>query len=86
MVTLSNQILIDFLRLNNRAQTTRNEQLGKQLDAIILSLGGSQRNEISCGRENEDGDPYGFPKSSMSYDFPQNQLGNLFINILNEIL
>jgi len=86
MVTLSNQILIDFLRLNNRAQTIRNEQLGKQLDAIILSLGGTQRSEISCGREKEEGDPYGFPKTSMSYDFPENQFQNLFINLLNTIL
>ena len=86
MVIISNQILIDFLRLNNRAQTTRNEQLGKQLDTIIFSLGGSQRNGIACGRENEDGDPYGFPKTSMSYDFPENQFQNLFTNLLNTIL
>ena len=85
MVIISNQILIDFLRLNNLAENIRNEQLGKQLDAIIISLGGSQRNEISCGRENEDGDPYGFPKTSMSYDFPKNQLQNLFNNLLNTI-
>jgi hypothetical protein len=86
MVIISNQILIDFLRLNNRAREVRNEQLGKQLDTIILSLGGSQRNEISCGRDNEMGDPYGYPKSSMSYDFPENQLQNLFVNIRNSIL
>jgi len=86
MVIISNQILIDFLRLNNRASEVRNEQLGKQLDAIILSLGGSQRNEISCGRDNEEGNPYGFPKSSMSYDFPENQFQNLFNNLLNTIL
>jgi len=86
MVIISNQILIDFLRLNNRARNIRNEQLGKQLDTIILSFGGSQRNEISCGRDNEEGDPFGYPKSSMSYDFPENQFQNLFTNILNTIL
>ncbi|MDD3939680.1 MAG: hypothetical protein PHF49_03465 [Patescibacteria group bacterium] len=86
MIIISNQILIDFLRLNNRAVEIRNEQLGKQLDVIIIRLGGRQRIEVSAGRDNEEGDPFGFPKTSMSYDFPQNQLGDLFVNILNEIL
>jgi len=86
MIIISNQILIDFLRLNNRAVEIRNEQLGKQLDVIIIRLGGRQRTEVSAGRDNEEGDPFGFPKTSMSYDFPQNQLGDLFVNILNEIL
>ena len=86
MICISNQILIDFLRLNNCAENVRNEQLGKQLDTIILSLGGTQRGEISCGRENEEGDPFGFPKTSMSYDFQENQLQNLFNNLLNSIL
>lgn len=86
MIEISNQILIDFLRLNNRANNVRNEQLGKQLDEIIISLGGSQRNEIPCGRDKEDSNPFGFPKTSMSYSFPDNQLQNLFINILNSIL
>ena len=86
MILISNQILIDFLRLNNHAQNVRNDQLGKQLDSIILALGGGQRNEISCGRDNEVGDPFGFPKTSMSYDFPENQFQDLFTNILNTIL
>lgn len=85
MVIISNQILIDFLRVNNRGMSVRNEQLGKQLDAVIIQLGGKQRNEIGCGRDNEEGNPFGFPKTSMSYDFPENQLQNLFINILNSI-
>jgi len=83
MIVISNQILIDFLRLNKRAINIRNEQLGKQLDSIIIQLGGVQRNEISSGRENEAGKPFGFPKTSMCYDFPQNQLKNLLTNILN---
>ena len=86
MTLISNQILIDFLRLNNRANDVRNEQLGKQLDKIIIRFGGIQRNEIACGRDNEDGDPFGFPKTSMSYDFPENQFQDLFTNILNTIL
>jgi hypothetical protein len=86
MIIISNQILIDFLRLNNRAVKIRNEQLGKQLDGIIIRLGGKPLKEVSAGRDNEEGNPFGFPKTSMSYDFPQNQLQNLFINLLNSIL
>jgi len=74
MIIISNQILINFLRLNNRVVKIRNEQLGKQLDGIIIRLGGRQRTEVSAGRDNEEGDPFGFPKASTSYDFPQNQL------------
>ncbi len=55
MIIISNQILIDFLRLNNRAVEIRNEQLGKQLDEIIIRLGGRQRKEVSAGRGNEEG-------------------------------
>lgn len=55
MIIISNQILIDFLRLNNRAVEIRNEQLGKQLDEIIIRLGGRQRTEVSAGRGNEEG-------------------------------
>lgn len=55
MIIISNQILIDFLRLNNRAVEIRNEQLGKQLDEIIIRLGGRQRAEVSAGRGNEEG-------------------------------
>ena len=86
MILISNQILIDFLRLNNRASDIRNEPLGKQLDKIIRELEGTPRNEIACGRDNEEGDPYGFPKVSMSYDFPKEKLSALFENILNAIL
>lgn len=86
MIVISNQILIEFLRLNNRALDIPNDQLGKQLDKIIKELGGNQRDRISAGRENEAGDYLGNPKTSMSYDFPQNQLQNLFINLLNSIL
>jgi len=82
MIIISNQILIDFLRLNNRAVNIRNEQLGKQLDEIIIRLGGRQRTEISAGRDNEDGDPFGFPKTSMSYDFPLEHIQEL----LNELV
>ncbi|NLJ81635.1 MAG: hypothetical protein GX330_00710 [Bacteroidales bacterium] len=85
MIVISNQILIDFLRLNNRANDVRNEQLGKQLDDIIKKLGGTQHERVDGGRSNEEGQPYGFPKTSMSYDFPENQLQTLFINILNTI-
>ena len=80
------QILIDFLRLNNRAVKIRNEQLGKQLDGIIIRLGGKPLKEVSAGRDNEEGNPFGFPKTSMSYDFPESQIGNLFTNLLNDIL
>ena len=86
MVIISNQILIDFLRLNNRAENVRNEQLGKQLDEIIKQLGGIQNDRVDGGRNNKEGQPYGFPKTSMSYDFPEKQFQNLFINILNSIL
>ena len=86
MIVISNQILIDFLRLNNRALDIPNDQLGKQLDKFIKELGGNQRDRISAGRENEAGDYFGNPKTSMSYDFPENQLQNLFINLLNSIL
>ena len=86
MIVISNQILIEFLRLNNRALEIPNDQLGKQLDKIIKDFGGMQRDKVSAGRENEAGDLLGFPRTSQSYDFPQNQLGNLFVNILNEIL
>ncbi len=86
MVLISNQILIDFLRLNHRGVKVRNEQLGKQLDAIIISLGGRQVKEVSCGRDNEVSNSYGYPKRSMSYDFPKAQLSNLFTHILKEIL
>lgn len=55
MIIISNQILIDFLRLNNRAVEIRNEQLGKQLDEIIIRLGGRQRKEVSASRGNEEG-------------------------------
>jgi hypothetical protein len=82
MIIISNQILIDFLRLNNPNLNIRNEQLGKRLDEIIEELGGIQIKEIACGRDNEDGKPFGFPKTSMSYDFPQGQLQNLFDRIL----
>lgn len=86
MVIISNQILIDFLRLNNRASNISNDQLGKKLDKIIKELGGNQRDRVSAGRENEAGDYLGNPKTSMSYDFPENQLQILFINVLNSIL
>ncbi len=86
MVIISNQILIDFLRLNNRASNISNDQLGKKLDKIIKELGGNQRDRVSAGRENEAGDYLGNPKTSMSYDFSENQLQNLFINVLNSIL
>ncbi len=77
MIIISNQILIDFLRLNNRAVGIRNEQLGKQLDEIIIRLGGRQRAEIPAGRDNEEGNPFGFPKTSMSYDFPLEHIQEL---------
>ena len=86
MVIISNQILIDFLRLNNRAENIPNDQLGKQLDKIIKKLGGVQNGRTLSGRENEEGQPLGFPKTSMNYILHQNQLQNLFTNILNEIL
>ncbi|MGC3977802.1 MAG: hypothetical protein QM751_05925 [Paludibacteraceae bacterium] len=86
MIIISNQILIDFLRLNNRALNVRNEQLGRQLNEIVIQLGGTQRYEIHCGRDNEKSQPLEFPKTSMSYNFPQNQLQNLYNNILNSIL
>lgn len=86
MIIISNQILIDFLRLNGRAGGIANNQLAKQLDKIVKGFGGIQRDKVSAGRKNEEGDLLGFPKTSQSYDFPQNQLDNLFINILNEIL
>jgi len=82
-IVISNQILIDFLRLNSRVKDVRNDQLGKQLDGIIRQLGGKQIREISSGRDNETGDYFGPPKTSMSYDFPQNQLQNLFNDILS---
>ena len=77
MIIISNQILIDFLRLNNRAVEFRNEQLGKQLNEIIIRHGGRQRAEISAGRGNEDGNSFGFPKTSMSYDFPLEHIQEL---------
>lgn len=86
MVTISNQILIDFLRLNNHAVNIPNDQLGRKLDGIIKELGGVQNGRTPSGRENEDGQPLGFPKSSMNYILNQNQLQALFTNILNEIL
>ncbi len=82
MIIISNQILIDFLRLNNRAVEIRNEQLGKQLNEIIIRHGGRQRAETSAGRGNEEGDPFGFPKTSMSYDFPLEHIQEL----LNELV
>ena len=51
MIIISNQILIDFLRLNNRALDIPNDKLGKQLDKIIKEFGGNQRAIISAGRE-----------------------------------
>lgn len=51
MIIISNQILIDFLRLNNRALDIPNDQLGKQLDKIIKEFGGNKRAIISAGRE-----------------------------------
>lgn len=86
MIVISNQILIDFLQLNNRALEIPNDQLGKQLDKIIKELGGTQRDRISAGRDNENGNYLGNPKTSMSYDFPRNQLQNLFISISNLFL
>ena len=56
MILISNQILIDFLRLNSRGNNISNDLLGKQLNEIIISLGETQRNEIGCGRDNEDGE------------------------------
>ena len=86
MAIISNQILIDFLRLNGRAINTRNQELGKQLDEIIISLGGSQIGETPNGRNHEEGNPLGFPKTSMSYNFPENRLEDLFARILGQIL
>jgi len=86
MVIISNQILIDFLRLNNRAGNIPNDQLGKQLDKIIKQLGGVQNGRTQSGRENEEGQPLGFPKKTMNYNLHQNQLQNLFTNMLIEIL
>lgn len=86
MVIISNQILIDFIRLNNRAEKTTNIVLGKKLDSIIKEHGGVQYIRTSNGRENENGQPLGYPKKSMNYNLPQNQLQTLFTNILNEIL
>jgi hypothetical protein len=85
MVIISNQILIDFIRLNNRAVNIPNDQLGKLLNRIIEELGGVQNGRTPNGRENEDGQPLGFPKSSMNYILNQNQLQTLFTKILNEI-
>ncbi|MDY0202297.1 MAG: hypothetical protein RBR40_15055 [Tenuifilaceae bacterium] len=85
MVIISNQLLIDFLRLNNLAINVRNDQLGKQLDEFILQLGGTQRHEVPCGRDNEEGDPFGYPKTSMSYNFPENQFQSLYDKIIDEI-
>lgn len=85
MVIISNQILIDFLRLNNRAENIPNDQLGKILNGIIEELGGVQNGRTHSGRDNEDGQPYGFPKSSMNYLLNQNLIQTLFTNILNEI-
>ena len=84
MVIISNQILIDFLRLNKKANDIRNQDLGKHLDKVIILLGGKQKGEVPNGRDNEDGKPLGFPKTSMSYDFPESQLDVLFINILSQ--
>lgn len=82
MIIISNQILIDFLRLNNRAVKIRNEQLGKQLDGIIIRLGGKSLKDVSAGRDNEEGDIFGFPKTSMSYDFPLENIQLLFNELL----
>lgn len=86
MIIISNQILIDFLRLNNRAENISNDQLGKQLDKIIKELGGVQIGRTKSGRENEEGQRLGFPKTSMNYNLHQDQLQNLITNMLNIIL
>jgi hypothetical protein len=85
MLIISNQILIDFIRLNQRADDIRNQELGKQLDEIIIGLGGTQRGEVPNGRENEEGNAFGFPKTSMTYNFPQSHLADLFSNIFSKI-
>ena len=82
MIVISNQILIEFLRLNDRALDIPNDQLGRSLNGIIEELGGIQKGRLSAGRENEAGDYYGNPKTSMSFELPENQLSNLFISIL----
>ena len=53
MIIISNQILIDFLRLNGRAGSIANNQLAKQLDKIIKDFGGIQRDKVSapCNRK-----------------------------------
>ena len=84
MIIISNQLFIDFLRINNLAKNIRNEQLGIELDKIIQAAGGKQLGRISCGRDNEIGEPCGFPKTSMSYNFPSQHLGQLYNSILNQ--
>ena len=56
------------------------------MDDIIISLGGIQVGAISTGRGSEDGDPFGFPKTSMSYNFPESQLENLVREFKNKFL
>ncbi|MCK9482200.1 MAG: hypothetical protein M0R38_10635 [Bacteroidia bacterium] len=84
MVIISNQILIEFLRQNNRADNVRNDQLGKMLDKIIIELGGEQQQRVFARRDNEEGDQFKHPKSSRSYTFPKEQIQNLFDKILDE--
>jgi len=86
MIRISNHLFIDFLRLNNLATDVRNQELGKQLDDIIIPLGGVQAGRFFTGRGEEDGDPFGFPKTSMSYNFPESQLENLVREFKNKFL
>lgn len=86
MIRISNHLFIDFLRLNNLATDVRNQELSKQMDDIIISLGGIQIGAISTGRGSEDGDPFGFPKTSMSYNFPESQLENLVREFKNKFI
>lgn len=81
-MTISNQILIDFLRLNNRATNIDNKKLGRELNKIIISLRGTQLGRVDAYRKNQKGNEFGNPKTSMSYDFPNCNIQQLFDDLL----